>query len=302
MRVTITGGTGLIGRRLVRALRERGDEVTVLSRSPGRAERELDVEAVGWNPGAGPAPAAALEGRDGVVNLLGENVAQRWTAKARREIRESRVLGTRNLVAGIAGLEHPPSVLVSASAVGYYGSRGAEVVTEDEPPGEGFLADVCVAWELEAARAEELRMRVVLLRTGVLLDASGGALEKMLPPFRAGIGGPVAGGRQYVPWIHGDDLAGLQLRALDDEAWSGPFNAAAPEPVTNRELSKALGRALGRPALLPVPGAALRVLYGEMAEIVTEGQRALPARPLELGYEFRRPELDDALRAALAER
>lgn len=302
MRVTVTGGTGLIGRRLVRMLRERGDEVTVLSRSPQRAARELGVEAVGWDPAAGPAPRAALEGRDGVVNLLGENIAQRWTERARREIRDSRELGTRNLVAGIAALDRPPPVLVSASAVGYYGARGKETVTEAEPPGDGFLADVCVAWELEAARAEAIGVRVVLLRTGVLLDRSGGALAKMLPPFRAGIGGPVAGGGQYVPWIHGDDLAGLQARALDDESWSGPFNATAPEPATNRELSRALGGALGRPAIVPVPAAALRVLYGEMAELVTDGQRAVPARALEHGFRFERPELDDALRSALRER
>lgn len=300
MRVTITGATGLIGRRLVRELRERGDDVTVLSRSPDSAERELGVTAIGWDPAGEPAPSAALEGRDGVVNLLGENVAQRWTERARREIRESRELGTRNLVAGMARLERAPSVLVSASAVGYYGSRGDEKVVEGDPPGDGFLADVCVAWELEAARAEQLGVRVVLLRTGVLLDASGGALAKMLPPFRMGVGGPVAGGRQYVPWIHGDDLTGLQLRALDDGAWSGPFNASAPEPVTNRDLSKALGRALHRPAILPVPGTALRALYGDMAEIVTGGQRAVPARALEHGYEFRRPQLDEALGAALA--
>lgn len=300
MRVAITGATGLIGRRLVRELRERGDEVTVLSRSPDRAERELGVTAVGWDPAGEPAPPAALEGRDAVVNLLGENVAQRWTARARREIRDSRELGTRNLVAGMARLERAPAALVSSSAVGYYGSRRDEQVLEGDPPGDGFLADVCVAWELEAARAEELGVRVVLLRTGVLLDASGGALAKMLPPFRMGVGGPVAGGRQYVPWIHGDDLTGLQMTALDDVAWSGPFNASAPEPATNRELSKALGRALHRPAVLPVPGAALRALYGEMAEIVTGGQRAVPARALEHGYRFRRPQLDDALSAALA--
>jgi uncharacterized protein (TIGR01777 family) len=299
MRIAVTGGTGLIGRRLVQALRERGDHVTVLSRSPGRAKREPGFEAVEWHPADGPAPSAALEGCDGVVNLLGENVAQRWTESARREIRESRELGTRNLVAGMAALESPPAVLVSASAVGYYGSRGAEIVTETEPAGDGFLAEVCTHWEREASRAQELGVRVVVLRTGVLLDGAGGALAKMLRPFRMGVGGPVAGGEQYVPWIHGEDLVGMQVRALDDAQWSGAFNASAPEPVTNRELSKALGRALGRPAILPVPAAALRLLYGEMAEIVTEGQRAVPKHALDLGFEFRRPQLDEALRAAL---
>jgi uncharacterized protein (TIGR01777 family) len=201
----------------------------------------------------------------------------------------------------MAALERPPAVLVSASAVGYYGSRGAAIVTEAEPAGDDFLARVCTRWEHEASRAEELGVRVVLLRTGVLLDSEGGALAKMLPPFRMGVGGPVAGGAQYVPWIHGDDLAGMQVRALDDAQWSGAFNASAPEPVTNRELSKALGRALGRPAVLPVPAAALRLLYGEMAEIVTEGQRAVPSHALERGFEFKHPQLDEALRTALGQ-
>lgn len=288
MRVTITGGTGLIGRRLVRALRERGDEVTVLSRSSGDAE---------WQPLAGPPPADALSGRDGVIHLLGENVAQRWSDAARRAIRESRETGTRNLVAGLRAAEPRPAVLVSASAVGYYGPHGDEVVTEDTPPGSDFLAEVCVAWEREAAAAEALGMRVVRLRTGVVLDRGGGALAKMLPAFKLGVGGPVAGGRQYMPWIHADDLVGLYLRALDDPGWSGAYNAAAPDPVTNGEFSKALGRSLGRPAVAPVPGFALRALYGDMAEIVTEGQRAVPRRALEAGYAFRYTDLDAALRA-----
>jgi uncharacterized protein (TIGR01777 family) len=300
MRVTITGGTGLIGRRLVRALRERGDEVTVLSRSPERASAALGVAAVQWRPQDGPAPADALAGRDGVLHLLGENVAQRWTEQARREIRASREAGTRHLVAGLRAAEPRPAVLVSASAVGYYGAHGDEPLTEDTPPGAGFLADVCVAWEREAAAAEELGMRVVRLRTGVVLDREGGALARMLPPFRLGVGGPVAGGRQYMPWIHADDLAGLYLRALDDPSWSGAYNAAAPEPVTNRVFSGALGRALHRPAVAPVPALALRALYGDMAEIVTGGQRAVPRRALDGGYAFRHADLGAALADALA--
>ena len=292
MRVTITGASGLIGTRLVRALRERGDEVTVLSRSADRGDAM-------WQPQDGPAPPDALAGRDAVVHLLGENVAQRWSEKAQREIRASRELGTRNLVAGLRAAEPRPATLVSASAVGYYGPHGDEVVTEDTPPGTGFLAEVCVAWEHEAQAAEALGMRVVRLRTGVVLDRDGGALARMLPPFRLGAGGPVAGGRQYLPWIHADDLVGLYLHALDDPAWSGAYNAAAPEPVTNADFSKALGRALHRPAVAPVPAVALRLLYGDMAEIVTEGQRAVPRRALDGGYAFRQADLDAALADAL---
>lgn len=298
-RVTLTGATGLIGRRLVAALRERGDEVTVLSRSAARARETLGVEAVAWQPLEEPAPAAALAGRDAVVHLLGENVAQRWTARAKRAIRESRELGTRNLVAGIAAAEPVPRALVSSSAVGYYGPHGDERVTEDEPAGTDFLAQVCVAWEREAVAAERLGVRVVRVRTGVVLDRDGGALAKMLPPFRLGAGGPVAGGRQWVPWVHADDLAAIYLRAIDDAAWSGPVNACAPEPATNGELAAALGSALGRPAVLPVPGLTLKLLYGGMASIVTEGVRAVPARPLAQGFVFRHERLEPALRDAL---
>ena len=190
-------------------------------------------------------------------------------------------------------------MLVSSSAIGYYGAHGDEPLDEEAPPGDDFLAEVCVAWEQAARTAQALGLRTVQVRTGVVLDPRGGALAKMLPPFRLGLGGPVGGGRQYVSWVHADDLAGMMCAALADERWSGPVNGTAPEPVTNRELSHALGRALRRPALLPVPGAALRLLYGQMAQIVTTGARALPAKPLMLGYQFRHPQLDGALRAAL---
>lgn len=299
MKVTVTGATGLIGTALVAALKKRGDEVTVLSRNPDQAARELGVEAVAWDPMAEPAPSSAISGRDGVVHLAGEPVAQRWTESVKRSIRASRDLGTANLVAGIAASEPRPGVLVSSSAVGYYGKHGAEIIDESAPAGNDFLAEVCVEWERRARAAEELGLRVVIVRTGVVLDSGGGALKTMLPPFRAGVGGPVAGGRQYMPWIHLDDIVGIYLAALDGEGWSGPVNGTAPEPVTNADFSKALGRALGRPAIFPVPAFAIRTLYGEMAEIVTEGQRAVPARTLESGYVFQQPELDAALRSAL---
>lgn len=300
MRVTVTGATGLVGRRLVAALGERGDEVTVLSRDPDRARRALaGVEAVAWDPSA-PAPAEALAGRDAVIHLAGEPIAQRWTAAARERIRRSREEGTRNLVAGIAAADPRPRVLASASGIGYYGPRGDEPVGEDAAAGDDFVAGICEVWEREARAAEELGLRVVVVRTGVVLDRSGGgALAKMLPPFKLGVGGPVAGGRQYLSWIHADDLVGIYLAAIDGADWSGAVNATAPDPPTNREFSRALGRALRRPALLPVPAFAIRILYGEMAQIVTTGQRVLPGRALALGYRFARPDLDAALRDAL---
>jgi uncharacterized protein (TIGR01777 family) len=291
-RVTVTGGTGLIGQRVVDALRARGDDVTVLSRSaPG---------TVPWaEPTSEPPPPEALAGRDGIVHLLGENVAQRWTAAAKRRIRESRELGTRNVVEGLSRLaaDERPGALVSMSAIGWYGARGDERVDESEPAGDDFLAGVVQVWEAEARKADQLGLRVAIPRTGVVLAPGGGALEKMLPPFKMGVGGPVAGGRQYVPWVHLDDVVGALLFLLDEG--SGAYNVTAPEPVTNRELSKALGRALRRPAVAPVPALAIRALYGEMAWIVTTGVRAVPKRLLDEGYSFKRPDLDDALRAAV---
>jgi hypothetical protein len=304
MRVTVTGASGLIGSALVAELRERGAEVMVLSRDADRAREALGVEAVRWDPLGEPAPVDALAGADAVVHLAGENIAQRWSARAKRAIRESRVLGTANLLAGLeaAGREQNgqrPRTLISGSAVGYYGPRGEEPLDEDAPPGSDFLAQTCVTWEAEARKASALGMRVVLVRTGVVLDRDGGALAKMLPPFRLGVGGPVAGGEQFMSWVHREDLLGMICAALADERWSGPVNATAPEPVSNREFSRALGHALHRPSLLPVPGFALGLLYGEMAEIVTTGARVMPAKPLVLGYDFRHPELHEALRSAL---
>jgi uncharacterized protein len=299
-RVALTGGTGRLGSRIVERLLARGDEVTVLTRSAARAGERLGprVAAVEWDPLSGPAPAGALAGRDAVVHLAGEDLAQRWTGDALRRIRDSRERGTRNLVDGIEAADPRPRALVSSSAVGYYGDR-REPAGEDAEPGGDMLAAICVAWEREAQRAEELGLRVVRVRTGVVLDRHGGALQKMLPPFRLGVGGPVAGGRQPLPWIHLDDVIGIYLAAIDDERWSGPVNATAPKPVTNREFSKALGRALRRPAVLPVPAFALRALYGGMATLVLEGQNAVPRRLLELGYRHEHPDLDEALRSAL---
>lgn len=301
MKIAITGATGLIGTRLVEALKARGEEVTVLSRSPQRAAAALGVEAVGWDALNEPAPSEALQGRDAVIHLAGEPVAQRWSAAAKKAIRESREIGTRNLVAGIAASEPRPGVLISSSAVGYYGKHGDQLIDEQCAPGSDFLAKVCVAWEREAVAAEQLGLRVVVIRTGIVLDANGGALKTMLPPFKAGLGGPVAGGKQYMPWIHADDIVGLYLAALDSPSWSGPVNGAAPNPATNAAFSKALGKALQRPSLFPVPGFVIRARFGEMAELVTEGQRAIPAAASANGYQFIEPELGPALASVLAD-
>ena len=259
MRVTITGASGLIGieaRRRPRAARRRGDAGLAAPRParPGRARRprrRSSTSRARTSPSAGPTTPRAA-------------------------IRESREQGTRQLVEAIAQADPKPRALVSSSAVGYYGPHGDERLDEDTPPGDDFLAEVCVAWEREADRAAELGLRVVKVRTGVVLDTNGGALSKMLLPFKLGGGGPVAGGRQYMPWIHVDDVVGIYLRAIDDPAWHGAVNATAPEPVTNKTFSKALGPALHRPAVAPDPRAAIRLLYGDMAEIVTKGQRVDP--------------------------
>jgi uncharacterized protein len=287
-RISVTGGTGRLGSLLVDELRRRGDEVTVLSRTRG------DVR---WDPNSGPAPAEALAGRDAVVHLAGEDLQQRWNDAALRRIRDSREIGTRNLVKGIEVADPRPKALISASAVGYYG-HSPDPIDEDAPPGNDLLADICVAWEREAERAP---VRVVRVRTGLVLDRQAGALKTMLLPFQLGVGGPVAGGRQPMPWIHLHDVIGIYLAAIDDERWSGPVHATAPQPVTNREFVKALGRALHRPAIVPVPSFALKVLYGGMSKLVLEGQNAVPRRTLELGYRFRHPDLDEALRSALSD-
>jgi len=301
MKVTVSGATGTIGQALVGELRERGDEVIALSRNAERAAATLGVEAQAWtDPKGEPPPLDTLRGSDAVAHLLGETVAQRWTEEAKREIRDSRVLSTRRLVAALAELspQERPRVLVSQSAAGFYGPRGDERLSEEAAAGDDFLAKVVRDWEAEAQRAVELDVRVVMTRTGVVLSEQGGALEKMLPFFKLGIGGPVAGGKQYVPWVHLDDVVGALVACIDGDL-SGPVNVTAAEPATNRELSKTLGKVLKRPAFAPVPGLAVEALYGEMAMIVTTGQRAVPARLEESGYRFRRPSLEAALRATV---
>lgn len=303
-RVVVSGATGTIGRALTAALSARGDLVVALSRDPGRARQVLGsgVEAHAWaEPASSAPPREALAGADAVVHLLGEPVAQRWSDQVKQRIRDTRVLSTRMLTGELRALPPAdrPAVLVCQSATGVYGPRDEREIDESAAPGSDFLANVVKEWEAEARGIEDL-LRVAQTRTGVVLSPSGGALAQMLPFFRLGIGGPVAGGKQYVPWVHLDDVVGGLLCALDRQEVEGPVNVTAPEPVTNAELSRALGRALHRPAVLPVPGFALRLLYGEMAEIVTTGQRVVPRRLLELGYEFRYGSIDPALHDVLA--
>jgi uncharacterized protein (TIGR01777 family) len=297
MRVTVAGGTGFIGRRLIARLGRRGDDITVLSRNPARVRR-LDGAAriLRWDPEAGAPPVEAIEGKEAVVNLLGESIAKRWSAARKTRIRASRVVGTRNLVSGIAAASRRPAVLVSGSAVGYYGARGDETLDESAPPGGDFLASVCIEWEAAAMRAGPSGVRVVPLRTGFVLGAGGGGLRSMLTPFRLGLGGRVGSGRQWVSWIHIDDLCGLILFAIDRGDLAGPTNGTAPNPARNAEFAATLGRALGMPAILPAPAFVLRVLLGEMADaLLVQGQRVVPRRADESGYRFLHPHLDEAL-------
>jgi uncharacterized protein (TIGR01777 family) len=300
MRVTITGATGFVGTRLVAKLKARDDEVTVLSRDAARASERLGVDAVAWDWRRGSAPAQALAGRDVVVHLAGEPVSQRWNDDVRQRIRDSRERGTSELVAGIAAADPPPARLISASACAYYGAHGSEIVDESSPPArDDFLADVCVRWERAADAAAEHGASVVTVRTGITLHAESGVLPSMLLPFKLGLGGPLAGGRQYLPWIHHEDLIGMYLRLIDNAAFSGPINASAPNPVTNKAFSQALGRALHRPAAMPVPGFVAKLVAGDVAQYALTGVRMVPGRAAELGYAFAFPDVDGALADAL---
>ncbi|MGH2990010.1 MAG: TIGR01777 family oxidoreductase [Solirubrobacterales bacterium] len=302
MRVLVSGASGMVGSAVCDALLGRGDEVVGLSRDPERARStNPTVTWHAWNPSLERPPSDAVAGVDGVINVIGEEINQRWTDEAKRRIRDSRVQATRNLVQAIAGADPHPRVLVSQSAVGYYGDRGDAIVDEGTPPGSSFDAGVCVDWEAEAREAENAGLRVVITRTAPILDKRTGLLKQLLLPFKLGLGGPIAGGGQYLPWIHLEDEIRLLLWALDDDRVSGTINASAPEPVTNREFARTLGRVLSRPAVMPVPKLAVAVMRGgELADTVAGGQRAVPRRALDLGFEFRYPELEPAMRAALA--
>ncbi|MBI3468406.1 MAG: TIGR01777 family protein [Planctomycetes bacterium] len=303
MRVFVTGGTGLVGSRLTARLCERSDSPVVLSRDAPAALAKLGtgVEIVEGDPATGGEWEQAIQTCDAVVNLAGENIfAHRWNEETKARIRDSRVQSTRRIVAAVGRATNRPRVLVKASAVGYYGFHDDEELTEADGPGEDFLARSCVEWEAAARELVPTGVRLVIVRIGVVLSTAGGALMQMLTPFKLGVGGPVGNGRQWMSWVHIDDLIGIILHALDHEHVSGVINGTAPEPVTNQQFSKALGRALGRPSFFRVPGFMLRLQFGQVAEIITSGQRVLPKRTVELGYQFRYPTIDAALVDLLA--
>jgi len=301
MRALVTGATGFVGPRLLRLL----DRPVVLSRDPDRARPRIGHlvdRIVRWDPLHGPPPQEAFEGVDAVLHLAGESVAAgRWTTARKAMIRDSRVIGTRNLVQGIVQAATKPRVLVSASAVGYFGDRGDEELTESARPADDFLARVCVEWEQEALAAEKAGVRVALARTGIVLGSgAGGALEKMLTPFRLGAGGPLGNGRQWMPWIHVADLARLYLHAAETMSIVGPMNSVAPNPVRNSEFTKVLARQLHRPAFMPAPYFGLRLVFGEFAQVLFASQRVIPRVALDTGFVFQYPELAGALREILA--
>jgi uncharacterized protein (TIGR01777 family) len=291
MKCIVSGGTGFIGRRVVALLRAHGHTVAVWTRKPG-------VGAAGqfvWDPLKGEPSEESLSGVDAVVHLAGETVAQRWDEEVKARIRDSRVLGTRRLVSALARVQPKPTVLVSASAIGFYGDRGNEVLNEQSPGGSGFLVDVCRGWEAEADRASDLGLRVVKLRIGFVLGKDGGALAQMVPLFRGFVGGTLGSGRQWMPWIHVDDVAALFVHAVEAPV-TGVWNATAPNPVTNAEFTRELGRALHRPALFPVPPLALKVMFGEMGQHMLDSARVIPEAAVAAGFTFRYP----LLRAALS--
>lgn len=300
MRIVIAGGTGFLGQPLANRLVAEGHDVVILTRGSSRAGAVARPQLVTWTPDGEVGPwAAAIDGAGAVINLSGVSIAGgRWSAAHKQRVLDSRVRATGSLAEACRRSSVPPSVFISGSAVGFYGPHGDEILTEEAAAGSDFLAGVCVRWEAEASRAAGASTRLVCLRTGLVLDRSGGALPQMLLPFRFGIGGPLGSGRQYWPWIHYDDWLALVIWIIDTPAASGPLNTTAPVPVSNADFARALGRALGRPAFLPTPAFALHLLLGEMADaLLLSGQRALPAKAERLGFRFRYPRIDDALRA-----
>jgi uncharacterized protein (TIGR01777 family) len=297
VKVLVTGASGFIGSALSDALLARGETVVGLSRDPRRARSSNPtVLWHAWEPTLERPPAEAFEGVDAVVNLLGEKINQRWTEESKRRIMESRRTATHNLVGTIAGLERKPRVLVNQAAIGFYGDRGEAIVDESSDSGQGYDAEVVREWEAAAREVEACGVRLVIVRSGHVLDAGRGFLGELVPPFKLGVGGPLAGGNQYVSWIHIADEVGILLWAIDNEKVRGVVNATAPNPVTNRELSRALGRALNRPAVMPVPGLVLDLKFGrEFGQVLRGGQRVMPRRALDLGYRFRFTDIDAAL-------
>jgi uncharacterized protein len=294
MRIALTGASGFIGRRLIHRLTGEGCRLHVLGRSRPSAA-PAGIEFSPWEAEAGEVPDEALRRTDAIVHLAGEPVAQRWNSEIKTRIRDSRVLGTRSLVQAVAKHAERPHTFVSASAIGYYGDRGSETLTEESAAGTGFLSDICGEWEREALAAGSLGLRVVLLRIGIVLGKEGGALKQMLPPFRLGVGGPIASGKQWMSWIHADDLVNAIVFSLMESKVFGPVNATAPNPVQNAEFAKALGEALHRPAVLPTPAFALRMMLGEAAAVVLASQRVMPEVLQDAGFTWAHPEIREAL-------
>lgn len=299
MNITITGATGFIGRRLIERLSREPHQLHVLSRGTNIKFGDTAVWISKWDPVVEDPPPESLANADAIVHLTGEPVAQKWTPEAKTKIRESRVRSTERLVRALSAQPRRPAVLVCGSAIGFYGSRGDEILTESSAPGADYLAEVCQEWEKQAAKAESLGIRVARIRTGVVLGKGGGALEKMLPPFKMLVGGRIGSGKQWMSWIHLDDLVGIICHALINPM-NGPFNGTAPNPVTNAQFTSELAGALGRPALFPVPAFALKAMFGEMSEMLLGGQRVLPEATKAAGYRFQYPELGPALRHILA--
>lgn len=303
MRVLVTGATGMIGKELCRVLAADGNELVILSRRPEASTVAHGSQSFRWNPDLELPPKEAWDGVDAVVHLAGEPVAgARWTEEQKRRIRDSRVKGTRNLIDGMKQLAVCPQILVSGSAVGFYGNRGQELLDERSSAGKGFLSEVCVEWEHEAERAQALGVSVSLIRTGVVLGMSGGALEKMLLPFKLGLGGRLGDGQQWFPWIHEDDIVGIVQHALFHPQVSGPVNGVAPGIVNNAEFTTAFAAGLNRPTFFPVPEFALRLLMGEMADVVLASQRVFPKVALNTGYKFKYTNLPSAIENILKHR
>lgn len=300
MNILVTGATGFIGTKICRALTLQKHCVTALSRDAQAARKKVPelIDAYTWDPVAGPAPCDALDGVEAVINLLGETVVGRWTSAKKKAIRESRVLGTRNLVTSLGRVSPKPRILISASAIGYYGDRGDEKLAESSAPGQGFLASLGQAWEAEARKAEDYGICVSRLRIGVVLASGGGALGAMLLPFQLGLGGALGSGQQWWSWIHCDDLVGLVGHLLES-TYPSVVNGVAPSPVSQREFSRVLGRVLSRPAFLPAPAFALRLALGGFATELLSSKRVLPAAAERLGYTFHHPDLENALRNVL---
>lgn len=296
MRILVTGSTGLLGTAVVERLRKAGHEVSRLVRSESSRP-----DAYRWSPAQRELDSAALEGRDAVLHLAGESIAGgRWTQAKKRRIRESRALGTSLVAERLAEMDNGPRVLVSVSGISYYGDRGDDWVREDDPPGDLFLSRVCVDWEQAAEPARRKGVRVVHPRIGVVLSPEGGALEQMLPPFKLGLGGPIGGGRQWMSWISLEDVVALLVYCLENDEVHGPVNAVAPEPSRNADFVETLGKVIGRPTVIPVPGFGIQALFGQMGrELLLASTRASAERVLGLGFAFRHPELEGALRAEL---